>query len=155
MKSYICTLKEIKLLNNKKSKMKNVLSYFLATMLVVGLFACKGNKSDMLVAKWKISSVNDGREVPADQKEAVDKMMAEMLKDSYFEFKKDGSFEMSVAGKTQKGTWKLSDDAGKLIMTEEGEKDKPDSMIVADLSDSKVTLSEEKGTEKVKFTLSK
>jgi hypothetical protein len=134
--------------------MKNVLSYLLAIVLVVGLFACKGGKSDMLAAKWKISNINDGREVPADQKEAVDKMMAEMLKDSYFEFKKDGSFDMNVAGKSEKGKWTLNDDGTKLIINEDGAK-KADTMTVSELSETKVSISEEKGSEKVKFSLTK
>lgn len=134
--------------------MKKVLSYFLAILMVVGLFACKGGKSDLLAAKWKISNLSDGREVPADQKEAVDKMMAEMLKDSYLEFKKDGNFDFSIAGKSQKGTWKLNDEGTKLTLKEEG-KNAEENMNVADLSDSKVTLSEDAAGQKIKFSLTK
>ena len=135
--------------------MKKVSSYVLAAMMVVGLFACKGGKSDMLAAKWKISDISDGREIPADQKEMADKMKAEMFKTSYFEFTKDGKFDLNVGGKSQKGTWKLNDEGTKLFMTHEEAKDKPDTMSVSDISASKVVLSEESGIEKVKITLSK
>ncbi len=134
--------------------MKKMLSYVLVALLITGLFACKGSKADMMAAKWKISDMSDGREIPAEQKEQVDKMMAEMKKTAYFDIKKDGKMEVSMMGHVTKMTWKLNEDGTKLITKEDG-KDKEETLAVSELSDKKLVLQGDEGTNKVKITLEK
>ncbi len=133
--------------------MKKVLSYFLAVVLIAGLFACKGSKADMVAAKWKVSDISDGKEIPAEQKEMVDKMMAEMKKTAYFDIKKDGSMEVSMMGKVSKMTWKLNEDGTKLVTKEEG-KDKEESLTITEVTANKLVLTDPNGSN-TKITLEK
>ncbi|MEI6815955.1 MAG: lipocalin family protein [Bacteroidota bacterium] len=133
--------------------MKKVLSYFLAVVLIAGLFACKGSKADMVAAKWKVSDISDGKEIPAEQKEMVDKMMAEMKKTAYFDIKKDGSMEVSMMGKVSKMTWKLNEDGTKLVTKEEG-KDKEESLNITEVTANKLVLTDPNGSN-TKITLEK
>ncbi len=134
--------------------MKKILVYVLVAILITGLFACKGSKADMMTAKWKLNDMSDGREIPADQKANVDKIMAEVKKNAYFDIRKDGSMEVSIGGRVSKMTWKLSEDGTKLITKEEG-KDKEETLNVAELTSNKLVLSSDDGTNKIKITLEK
>ena len=134
--------------------MKKMLSYALVALAISGLAACKGSKAEMITAKWKISDMTDGREIPADKKAIVDSMMSEMKKTAYFEFQKEGKMEVSMMGRVQKMTWKLSVDGKKLITKEEG-RDKEESLTVAELTSSKLVLSSDEGANKIKITLVK
>ncbi len=134
--------------------MKKVVYYLAALVMVAGFVACSGNKADMVAAKWKVADMDMGKPVPPDQKAMMDKMMEEVKKNSFFDFHKDGTYELSMMGQGEKGTWKLSDDGTKLLCKTEG-KDKEQALNMTEISSSKMVLEMEDHGEKMKFTLGK
>ena len=134
--------------------MKKVLSYCLVIMMAAGIYACKKSKADMIVGKWKIGELNTGMEIPPERKAEFDKQIDELKKTAYFDFKKGGTMEMSMSGKTQKGTWKVTEDGKKFVNIAEGS-NSVDSLNILELTDNKFSFSEETRGQKITYTLVK
>jgi hypothetical protein len=108
----------------------------------------------MIVGKWKIGELNTGMEIPAERKAEFDKQIDELKKTAYFDFKKGGSMEMNMSGKSQKGTWKITDDGKRFINIAEGS-NAVDSLNIIELTDNKFSFSEEARGQKITYTLVK
>lgn len=99
--------------------------------LLVFLFSCSGQK-DKFAKNWKATEVsfNGGPSMKTDGLVAIE-----------FRFKSDGSFEYVEDGKSETGTWTLSDD-GKEITLKFADREvkqkivkQEDKMLVLDYSD--------------------
>lgn len=116
------------------------LSQVLLLVVAIAMVACKGNPKDLMARKWVIDvdalkkeSEKEGKKVSDDEV----KRAKEMMKDMYFDFKKDGSLEASMMGQKAKGTWSISDDGKKLKMKIEGE-EKDSEIEILELTKSKM-----------------
>ncbi|HAI75772.1 MAG TPA: hypothetical protein DCM08_05945 [Microscillaceae bacterium] len=109
--------------------------------------ACGGDKKGQIAKKWKITDIKNKDMDKMGEEEK--KMMKEMLAKSTMEFKKDGSYEMSFMGQSQKGKWELKDDKT-ISITDEGSKD-AQAMKIKEVSDKKLVISDDKG--EVEMTL--
>ncbi|WP_101357286.1 lipocalin family protein [Raineya orbicola] len=114
------------------------LSQILLLVVAIAMVACKGSPKDLIARKWVIDIESLKKESEKSGNKLSDaqmKLAEEMMKDMYFEFKKDGSFEASITGQKVKGMWSISDDGKKLKMQIEGEKES--EMEILELSKSK------------------
>ena len=132
--------------------MKKITLAFVASLFLFAI-SC-GTKSDLLVGKWKVlnctipdfdKALEKNLEmVPDSMREQYRQMMQsqlaslqEGLKKGIFEFKDGGKFEFTFAEKTNKGTYKLSDDAKTIITTDSGAT-KGDTLFVNSLDKEKL-----------------
>lgn len=116
------------------------LSQILLLVVTIAMVACKGSPKDLMARKWVIDVEALKKESEKEGKKISDaemKLAEEMMKDMYFDFKKDGSLEASMMGQKAKGTWSISDDGKKLKMKIEGE-DKESEIEVLELTKSKM-----------------
>jgi hypothetical protein len=109
--------------------MKNLRLLFLFLLLMTATLACKKKPSDTLLKKWKIAEFSGGAMAADD----VNKYKSE----GYAEFKKD-SYELKF-GKTETGTWTLSED-GKTLTLKNSE-GQSNTFTVETLSPEKVAIS--------------
>jgi len=135
-------------------RMKKVMFVCLIALMAAGMSSCKKNKADLVPGKWKIGEFNPGIDIPAERKADFDKQIDELKKTAYFEFKKDGSMEVSMGGNVKKGTWQILDDGKKFVTTEEGSNSK-ESLTINELTESKFSFSEEVKGKKITYTLVK
>jgi len=116
---------------------------FLLLLFVIFTSACDGGKKSLLTKKWKVSEFTS-KEMDKNNQE-MKKMLQEMIKDNFFEFKKDGTYEMKFLEETEKGKWQLVDSDKKLQMIKDGKTDKQ-VIDLKELSDKKVVLGDDKAS---------
>lgn len=146
--------------------MKSVrLSQILFFALVVLMAACKGGSpKEMITKKWKVDAdafeklmkeeiekMKKDKPEEAKNMEAGLGMLKGMMGSVTFEFKADGTAEMSMTamGQTKKGKWTISEDGKKLTLEEEG--GKKEDMDIEELSKSKLVLKNKMGKEEIKL----
>lgn len=148
------------------------LFYFVMAVAVAIVVSCSGGPSKKLVATWKCDGVEITNlaeviqqalaTVPDSLKEAQKQAMEDGMKQGFekmkgaltMTFKDDKTFESAMDGKTDKGTWVLSED-GKTLTTKQGDAGKEDKLNVDELSDSKLIVSGDQGGTKMKMTFIK
>jgi len=110
------------------------------TLLVFAFSSCglfqnaqkKVEKS--LIGKWDftfVKSASAGEVTPE-----YESLMKELLKDSFFTFSADKTYEISLMGEIIAGTWAVSED-GKYVLTNEEET----KLEIIEMSDEKLVLS--------------
>src|SRR5262245_1135722 len=112
----------------------------IAVALISVFASCSKSNDKMVVGKWKIADMKiagfDLSTLPAEQKAAFDKQMAEMKEKSYLEVKEDGSYEnVNWAGQEYKssGKWHFIEDGKKLVMLDGP---RMDTITVVSLTDN-------------------
>ena len=133
--------------------MNKILSYLLIAMVVIGFSACRNSNERKIIAKWKIAYLTDGRPILPEDKELVDKKMAENKKIDYFDIKGSGDMEVKMMGRIQKMKWKLSSD-GKKITARDAVAEVDEVLDITELTDKKMVLAYE-GLDKIVITLEK
>lgn len=103
----------------KRIKTLSVLS--LAVLFL--LTGCKDDKKKLLVKTWKIEDIKVSTEIPADQKQFFDAMLAQMKQFLRLTYSADGTYNSEFMGKTNKGKWKLNEKQDEI--TAEDESGKP------------------------------
>jgi len=126
------------------------LKYFTILSIAILISSCSITKKveKSIVGKWQITSLkSDGDNTLSD---AFNKTISDLLSDSYIEFKKDKTYELSVPGKKTNGNWSISDN-GKRILSSE----KENFFEIISGSDNKMTLKSVRKTKKIIMLLSR
>lgn len=148
------------------------LFYFVMAVAVAIVVSCAGGPGKKLVGTWKCDGVEIANldevinqylaSVPDSMKEAQKKVMEEQMKLGWdkmkgalsMTFKEDKSYESSMEGKTDKGTWALSEDGKSLTVKQEGAQ-KEDKLAIEELTDNKLVISGDQGGAKTKMVFIK
>lgn len=95
----------------------------------------------MLVGKWTVKQMrSDSFEGMNDEmRENMEKMLLEMNKTSYVEFKKNGEFDFLMAGINESGSWDFNPSDSTLNTNTKSKKKA--AIKIIDLSDKNLTLS--------------
>lgn len=148
------------------------LFYFVVAIAVAVIVSCSGGPGKQIVGTWKCDGVEVTNmeevinqylaQVPDSLKEAQKKAMEEGMKQNFdkmkgalsMTFKDDKTFESAMEGKTDKGTWAISED-GKTLTTKQGEPGKEDKLNIDELTANKLVVSGDMGGSKMKMTFVK
>jgi len=127
-----------------------IFKYFTILSILILLGSCSISKriEKSIIGKWEISSLKpDG-----DNKESnsYKNAISGLLSGSYIEFKKDKSYELSLAGKKINGTWSVSEDGKKILSN-----DKNNFFEIINKSDNKMTLKSFRKAKRIIMILSK
>lgn len=148
------------------------LFYFSIVACIAFLVACSGGPAKKIIGTWKCENIEI-----ENLDEAIDKMVAQMpdsLKESTkvqmkeqmkanmdqmkgaltMTFKEDKSFESAMQGKTDKGTWEISED-GKMLSAKMEGKQGEDKFNIVEFTDAKFVISMEQEGTKTKMTFVK
>ncbi|HBX52706.1 MAG: hypothetical protein A2275_00135 [Bacteroidetes bacterium RIFOXYA12_FULL_35_11] len=145
------------------------LAYFIVALSIAVIVSCSSGPDKKIVGSWKIDNVEMSNleeavnqalaAFPDSMKEAQKEAMmegmkqgVEAMKGSTMNFKEDKTFESTFQGKTEAGTWAISED-GKILTTKQGEKE--DKLNVDELTDAKLVVSMDQGGSQIKMTLVK
>ena len=121
--------------------MKKTFITLLALISIALLSSCAKTPSENLVGEWKITDIKTTYEVPEDQIEAYKEALEGMKESSKMTYNADGTYEKNISGEITKGEWNISEDGKKL--TETTENGSIESVILSEITDSKlVTISE-------------
>lgn len=147
------------------------LFYFVIALSVAVVVACSGGAGKKIVGTWKCENIEVANfdeainkalaQVPDSMKEATKKQyetamkanLDEMKSSLTMNFKEDKTFESAIKGKTDKGTYTLSED-GKTLSTKMDGKNVEDKFVVEQL-DAKFVISMEQEGIKTKMTFVK
>ena len=147
-------------------KTKQITGLFAMACASIYLFSCTNGSSSskMLVNKWQIESfkstdfdkeMNNLKQMSETTKDTMmkaqitqriqmEQSVMEALKGAVTEFKADSTFEMKVSfmghDQTNKGKWMLVEDKDIKRLIQIDEKQKKDTMIIADMSADKFTV---------------
>lgn len=107
------------------------------------------DKRKLIIQKWKVNSL----EFPAyakaletaspEQRKEFESKIDEMVKDSYFHFKKDSTYEISMSGTLEKGKWKLNPAQDKLLVKsilEDGTQTEEQQINIEELTEKRLVL---------------
>lgn len=121
--------------------MKKISFFFYTLFLCFGIIACKKSSQELIIGKW-IFDLETAQKLSQQETAGLNKESMKALEDMFkafsFEFKKDGTLEMSLMGQTQKGFWSISND-GKTL-TFKGENGKSSNSEILKLSKDKLTF---------------
>lgn len=118
----------------------------LKLVICLSLFftACQENTKDMLIGKWVVveaemfpteqSTEEDKEYINQVNKEVINQLKEE---ESFFELKKDGTYEQYILGDQGSGTWELKKD-NKTLVNENG-----DLLTIEELSKEKFVMTRE------------
>ncbi len=134
--------------------MKKYIFAVTALLILITFPSFSGDKSKLLIGKWKITDIDLGKPIPEGSKDLVKTMFDEMKKTGYLDFREDGSFETSMSDELEKGTWTLNKE-GTLLMLKETGKEKIDSIMIDGLSAHKMMLVYRDVDSKFTLTLGK
>ena len=126
------------------------LKYFTILSLAILISSCSITKKveKSIVGKWQITSLkSDGDNKLSD---AFNKTISDLLSDSYIDFKKDKTYELSVPGKKINGNWSISEDGKKILSSE-----KENFFEIISGSENKMTLKSVRKTKKMIMLLSR
>jgi hypothetical protein len=117
------------------------ISKYLFLFIAMIFIACTTNKKSELIAKnWVIGNINFGIDLPEDTKLLMEQMIGKSKATSYFNFRKDYTYEAFAIGMHSKGVWKLNDAGSELFLmdkkTQREERIKillltPDSLVLS------------------------
>ena len=148
------------------------LFYFVVAIAVAVVVSCSGGPGKNIVGTWKCDNVEVSNldevinqmlaQVPDSMKEAQKAAMESGMKESFdkmkgaltMTFKDDKTFESAMEGKTDKGTWAISED-GKTLTTTQGEPGKEDKLNIDELTANKLVVSGDMGGTKMKMSFVK
>jgi len=147
------------------------LFYFVCVFSVALLISCSSNPSKKIIGTWKCNNaefenleetINKAlASVPDSLKEIQKKYMTDNIKNMTEEmkhvsmnFKEDKTFESIDDGKSDKGTWSISED-GKTLTTKGDGEGKEAKLNIEELSSSKLVLSIEDEGSKIKLSFQK
>lgn len=115
----------------------------------------------LILGKWKLDAdhlkdiikkeadkVRSTNPEKANEIENSGEMFVFMLSSMTIEFKKGGELEMSVAGNSEKGSWRLEDNGKTLV--QKGKEDEIKSRII-ELTDKKLVLETGEGEDKMQL----
>jgi hypothetical protein len=112
--------------------MKKLTSFGLILVAFALVFSACNKKSKLIAKRWKMNSMEI----------AGQKVSGESVEDYGFKFSEDGKYDLKGVNGDSKGTWKLSEDEGNLIITMEG-KSGEKTFEIRELSEKGLTLFEE------------
>lgn len=147
------------------------LFYFVMAIAVAVVVSCSGGPGKQIIGTWKCDNVEITNldevinqmlaQVPDSLKETQKKAMEDGMKQQQeamkaltMTFKDDKTFETAMEGKTDKGTWAISED-GKTLTTKQGEPGKEDKLTIDELVAAKLVVSGDMGGTKMKMTFVK
>ncbi|WP_157558384.1 lipocalin-like domain-containing protein [Microscilla marina] len=137
------------------------LNGILMLVMLVAFTACGGSgdpKATLTSTPWALDIDAAMKDMPKEQLEKMPKAMLEKitegLKKTRFNFKKDGTMEMTGGpmGKSLTGSWKLSDDGKTLTMTQ-GEGGEAIQNKIVELSSKKLVFEADNNGKKTKAVL--
>jgi len=90
--------------------MKRVKTLSILSLTVLFLLpGCKDDKAKLIVRIWKIEDIKVSAEIPEEQKQFFDAMLAQMKEFLRLTYNADGTYISDFMGKTNKGKWKMND----------------------------------------------
>ena len=92
---------------------------FAAVMILSG---CKENKKKLLFRTWKIEDVKISKDVPEEQKQFFEAMLAQMKQYLRITYKEDGTYMSEYMGKTNAGKWTMNKEENELQAEDSGGK---------------------------------
>jgi len=111
------------------------------------IYAQKNKKYKKLIAKkWKLSEFTipeiEEENLSNEEKEKLDKFIEE----ASFEFKEDGTYEMTMMGNTSKGTWQV-DQEGKTLIIQNEHGYNQTKLIIIELNKNTMTITDDEEIE--------
>jgi hypothetical protein len=90
--------------------MRRVKTLSLLTLTVLFLLTgCKDDKKKLIVGTWKIEDIKVSAEIPEEQKQFFDAMLAQMKEFLRLTYSADGTYQSDFMGKSNKGKWIMND----------------------------------------------
>ena len=127
--------------------MKSIKLFSIVTILII-ISSCSITKKveKSITGKWKIIflSTSDDKSVSETYDESYMKLLKDLLKDSYIEFKVDKTYELNLLGEIIKKSWYISEDGSKILSSE-----KDNYFKIIDKTEETMVLKSIKGTKKL------
>jgi len=125
--------------------MKQVRNLFILTLSLFLFTACGGSPEKQIAQKWKLSDFKAPGMDTENLSPEEEEMLKKFIEEASFEFKEDGTYEISMMGETTKGTWEV-DKEGKTLTTKE-ESGNETKLTIKELSGSKLIITDQESGE--------
>jgi hypothetical protein len=130
--------------------MSKIKSFVLLLLVAVSLASCNDN-SKKLVRTWKVDDFKLNKPIPPQAQAFFQSFLQQMKDNLRMTYKADGSYEVSMPGKTIKGKWTLAKD-GKSINASD-ESGKTEVYYIQELTDKKFVYTKIQNTDTATFVL--
>jgi hypothetical protein len=112
--------------------MRKLLAILLFTFITITI---KAQSNDLIIGKWTFKDAFNKENI--DQA-GLEMLNAEVINKMTFDFNANGEFNAYMMGENQSGTWKLTNDTKKLILT--ASQEAPAEFEILKLTDKELAL---------------
>jgi hypothetical protein len=130
--------------------MSKIKSFALVLLVAVSLTSCN-DKSKTLARTWKVEDFKLNKPIPPQAQAFFQSFLQQMKDNLRMTYKADGSYEVSMPGKTVKGKWVLSKDGKTINATDES--GKTEVYYVQELTEKKFVYAKVQNTDTATFIL--